>query len=344
MDIVRYTCEFHKKEQSKVLQEQKIVLYCPECAKEHILSIIQTEDRLKEKYAQRHIEKIEHNKQRLIHQLLLSCLVAFYLQLTPWIFAPFFYETQTIQQYVQSVGYTYRWMWTEAWVILISSVLLGLGIYYIQDAIRKIKKLPPLHSKRTYHTKKDQVHAIKRFQQSSRLKKAQIYIKKLHKRFIEEKTTIKPVELMTEYELILYYAKLIQHMAYKDVQIIVPSESFGVAIIAQQHGVRTAMMVCKEPEKLTPEMMNHFATGRAYYDCERAVLMTPTTLCPDGKQFAEELHITCWNMKEKEEQLTYDESEAWKAYLDPYLIKHDRDLKQYAIYETHRLLETYDAT
>lgn len=342
MDIVRYTCEFHKREQSKVLQDQKIVLYCPECAKEHILTIIQTEDQLKEKYAKHYRDKIEKNKQRLWHQLLLSCLVAFYLQLTPWIFAPFFYKVEKFEHYIQSVSKTYQWMWTETWMIFVSLMFMFFGLYYMRDAIRKMKKLPRLHLHRTYQTKRDMHYAIKRFQHSSRLKKANLFIKKLHKKFTEEKTTVKPVEVMTEYELVLYYAKLIQYLGYKDVQITIPSESFGVSIIAQQNGVRTAMMVSKQPEKLTPEILNHFATGRAYYDCERAILMTPMSVSTDARQFSEELRIVCWNMKEIEEQLTYDHSEAWRIYLDPYLIKHDQDLKHYAVYETHRLLETYN--
>ncbi|MBQ0140635.1 MAG: hypothetical protein KBT36_15230 [Kurthia sp.] len=330
-------CERHNKKRNQVVQDEKLVLYCPECAKQNILSIIQLEDQLEFQKNHESKQQALYKKNTLHKQITLGFIIALYLQVTPWIFSPFFYEVLSVEQFIKSVANGYLWMWTQGWTILVSVFFIILGLVNIIDAKKKLKKLslqiPVLKVK-----KKDLNNAVTRFQNSNRLQQSAEYMKKLHKKYVEQKTTITPVEVMTEYELSIYYARLIQHLGYENVKFYVPIESYGINLIAEKDGVKSAFMVIKDARRLNAQSISHLAIGRAYYDCEKASILLHGEASKEMQQFAHEMVIQCWDMKKIEEKLTSQTVDDWANYLEGFLIKSDMDLKKYAIYERERLL------
>ncbi|GEK31199.1 hypothetical protein KZO01_15080 [Kurthia zopfii] len=332
-----HMCEIHNKEQNQVLQEQKIVLYCPECAQENILEIIQLEDQIKLNKLELSTQKIENSREKFLRQIILGMIIALYIQVLPWIFSPFYNEIDSVGSYFLAVGASYQWMWTHGWVMMLSIIFVCLGLYNVKDAFSKLKSLPKTIGTEE-PTKKDRSLAVKRFQASFRLNQANEFIQKIHKKYAEQKTTVTPVEVMTEYEMTLYYAKLIQHLGYRDVELTRPLESFGVSMIAKKDGIKASMMVIKDDSRLNHEVISRFGTGRAYFDCEEAIILAPKSINHDAEQFANELRIKCCNMKELEENLTSSKVDAWTQYLDEFTIKTDTDLKRYSMYEKERLI------
>lgn len=330
-------CKLHNIEQTQVLQEEKVVIYCSECAKLNILSIIQLEDQIDSQKQQLDLAAINKKRWNLIKQVILGLLVAIYIQILPWFFAPIILKFDMSQSYFVVVAEAYKWIWTRGWMIMLSITLFIWGLYNVKDAILKIQKLPSLKLNST-KSKKDILLAVKRFQASNRLAIAQEYIKKIHKKYIEEKTTVTPINVMTEYELALYYAKLIKHLDYENVRLTVPVENYGISMIATKKGVKTAMMVVKDTARLKPEVMSRLGIGRAYFDCDEAIILVRKELPSEIQKMADEFVLDVWNMKEIEEKITSSNVDDWSAFLDDFLIKSDTDLEKYAIYEKQRLI------
>lgn len=330
-------CKLHNIEQTQVLQEEKVVLYCSECAKLNILSIIQLEDQIDNQKQQLDTKVINKKKWNLLMQVLLGLLVAIYIQILPWFLAAIILKMDVNQSYFELVSDTYHWIWSKGWMIMLSITLFVWGLYNVKDAITKMHKLPKLKLQDT-KSKKDIVLAVKRFQASNRLSKAQEFIKKIHKKYKEEKTTITPINAMTEYELALYYAKLIKHLGYENVRLTVPVESYGISMIATKNSVKTAMMVVKDTSKLKTEVLSRLGVGRAYFDCDEAIILVRKELPTEIQTLAEEFVLDVWNMKEIEENITSSNVDDWAAFLDEFLIKSDTDLEKYAIYEKQRLI------
>lgn len=330
-------CVLHNIEQYNVLQDDKLVLYCKECAKHNILSIIQLEDQIEYESQLMDAEEIKKTRDTLLRQVILGMIIALYIQITPWIFASFFMEVYSINTYLVAVGNSYKWMWTQGWLIMLSVILIILGLYNVKAGISKLKKLPKVTGNTTA-TKKDILVAVKRFQSSFRLTNANDYLKKLHKRYKEDKLTLTPVVAMTEYEMSLYYAKLIQHVGFKNVRLKVPVESYGISMIAVKDGVRTAIMVVKDHSRLKIEVLSRFGVGRAYFDCEEAIILTQGELPDSIKKMANELVIDYRDMKKVEEKLLTNSVDEWSLFLEDFLIKNDSDLEKYADYEKQRLI------
>lgn len=330
-------CKLHNIEQTQVLQEEKVVLYCSECAKLNILSIIQLEDQIDSQKQQLDLKAINKKRWNLIKQVILGLLVAIYIQILPWFFAPVILNLEVNKSYFEVVSESYKWIWTRGWVIILSVILLILGLYNVKDAILKIHRLPALNIHPT-KSKKDIVRAVKRFQASNRLAIAQDYIKKIHKKYKEDKTTVTPINVMTEYELALYYAKLIKHLGYENVRLTVPMESYGISMIATKNGTKTAMMVVKDTARLKTEILSRLGVGRAYFDCDEAIILVRKELTVEIQKMAEEFVLDVWNMNEIEEKITSNNVDDWSAFLDDFLIKSDTDLEKYAIYEKQRLI------
>lgn len=330
-------CEIHNRQQNQVLQEEKLVLYCPECANRNILSIIQLEEQLEQQKRQADFDKIQNNKKRLCKRIMLGIIIAVYTQVLPWIFAPFFYEKDSTQHFLLIVSEGYIWMWTQGWIILFSIFFISLGVVNIVDACKKLNKL----STRVIslkENKKDIAYAMSKFQNSERLQQANEFMKKLRKKFVEQKTTVTPIEVMTEYELSIYYAKLIQYKDYRNVKFLIPLENYGISLIAEQNGFKTAFLVVKDVSRLTTELISILAVGRAYFDCEYAVVLMHLEFPQEIVEFSQEMQIECWNMKKVEQQLTSNTVEDWTCYVDDFLINTDIDLKKYSIYEKQRLV------
>lgn len=334
-------CELHNIEQFKVVQDEKIVVYCKECAKHNILSIIQLEDQIEYKQQLMDSEKIKKQKSNLIRQVMLGFIIALYIQVTPWIFSPFLMEVHSNNSYLLAVGNAYKWMWTQVWAIMISCILLILGLYNVKDALSKLKELPKNGISATA-TKKDIMNAVKRFQSSFRIVQANEYLKKLHKKYTEDKTTIMPIAAMTEYEMALYYAKLIKYLGYRNVRLKVPVESYGISMIAVKDGVKTAMMVVKDHSRLKIEVLSRLGVGRAYFDCEEAIILTQGDLPNEISKMADELVLQYWDMKKVAQNLTSSSVDEWSEFLEEFLIKTDTDLKNYALYEKQRLIHLND--
>lgn len=330
-------CEIHNRQKNQVLQEEKLVLYCPDCANLNILSIIQFEEQLEQQKKQSDMDKINKNKKKLYKRLILGSIIALYSQLLPWIFAPFFNVKNPEDPFLTTVNKGYRWMWTQGWIILGSLFFIILGVANIIDAIKKINKLPSgmIYLK---ESKKDIEYAVSRFQDSSRLQHASDFMKKLRKKYVEQKTTVTPLEVMTEYELSIYYAKLIQYKGYTNLKFLVPLDSYGISLIAEKDGVKTAFMVVKSANRLTSQTISRLAVGRAYFDCEFAAVLMHLEFLEEIENIAKEFLINCWNMKEIEQQLISNKVEDWGQYLEDFIVNTDVDLKKYAIYEKERLI------
>lgn len=330
-------CEQHNREHNQVLQDEKLVLYCPKCAEQNILSIIQLEDQIELQKKQENHQEIVAKKKNLHKQIILSLIIALYLQMLPWLVVPFFYEMVSLREFMRNVVRGYIWMWTQGWMIFVSLIFIFLGIINILDAKKKLKLLSnPMPVLKM--SKKDINHALTRFQSSIRLQQSSEYMKKLHKKYVEQKTTITPVEVMTEYELSIYYAKLIQQLGYRNVKFYVAAESYGIHLIAEKKGVKEAFMVIKDNRRLTSQSISRLAIGRAYYDCEQATVLLHGEPAKEVQLFAKEMVIQWCDMKKIEEQVVSYSIDEWTHYLDEFLIKTDMDLKKYAIYEKERLL------
>lgn len=340
--IMNSKCEVHNQQQNQVLHEEKLVVYCPECAKNNILSLIQFEDQLQLQKQKLDIETIQMNKNTFYKQLLLGFLIALYIQMIPWIFAPFFYPIKTFTMYLLSVIDSYKWMWTQGWVIMVSIFFIAWGILSMRDALLKIRKLNA-KTGQLKTTKKDITNALKRFNSTDRIQQVNDFVKTAHKKYVEQKTTITPIEVMTEYELTLYYAKLMQHLGYRSVKLTIPNDSFGVNMIGVKSGVKVAMMVVKDIENFDPSMVSKLGVGRAYFDCEEALILAHTTFPDDIVQSAEAVMVDCWNMREVEVNLTSDTVDEWTVFLEGFLNRKDVDLKKYATYEKQRLQHLHDS-
>ncbi|GEK34976.1 hypothetical protein [Kurthia sibirica] len=335
--MTTYICERHNCEQNQVLQDDKLVLYCPECAKLNIVKIIQLEEQINYDNTKIDHSKLKKRKRSLYSQFLLGLIVAFYLQVTPWLFAPLFIQIESLGGYFVAVSTAYMWMWSNGLLIMMSLILILIGAYNVKDAMTKIKKLPQEKILNSL-TKKDVSFALDRFQASNRLVVAKSYLQKIHKKYSEQKTTVTPVEVMTEYELTLYYAKLLQHLKFTNVKLTVPLDSFGINLIGTRDGIKTAFMVVKDVDRLSSNAVNKLGTGRAYFDCEEAVVLAQKDLSKDMQQFIEELLMGFWNMEEIKEQITSSSVDEWMIYLEDYLIRNDTDLSKYAIHEKQRII------
>lgn len=335
-------CEVHNEVQNQVLHEEKLVVYCPECAKKNILSLIQFEDQLQMKKEKIDIETIQSNKKNLYKQMVLGLLIALYIQMIPWIFAPFFYPIKTLAMYLLSVEEGYKWMWTQGWVIMLSLFFIIWGILSMRDALIKIRKLNA-KTGQLKTTKKDITNALKRFNSTARIQQVNDFVKTAHKKYVEQKTTITPIEVMTEYELTLYYAKLMQHLGYRSVKLTIPNDSYGVNMIGVKSGIKVAMMVVKDIDSFNPSMISKLGVGRAYFECEEALLLAHEDFPSDIVENANALVINCWNMKDVEANLTSDTVDEWTNYLEVFLNRKDKDLKNYSMYEKQRLQHLNDS-
>ena len=315
--------------------EQKIIVFCPECAKENMDKIVTYENRLA---SQDEIAKIDREKKGAFGDFLKGLLLSIYLMVVPWIIA-FVYPYSLNKQYILRVRFIYKTYYTHPISYLVIALFFGLGIYYIIQATKKITFLQQKKMELIESTK-ELTHILTQFLSSKRINDLNNFIQGLRIRYNRAKSPHQPMNEMSSRELQVFVIKSLKKLGYQNIQMNNHYDSFGIHFFAENEHGKNAISVVNDELFITMDDVHKIAIGKAYFDCHQSILITASKLTEDAKTLAEKLYIDVWNQEKMDQQLNIIEQQSWIQYLENHYDYSDTDLYEYTKHELHALRKT----
>ncbi|MGX9134926.1 restriction endonuclease [Rummeliibacillus sp. JY-2-4R] len=328
-------CTLHKLKPSRVLMKQKIIVFCPECAKENIDKIVSYENKLASKDE---MAKIDQDKKGAFSELLKGLLLSIYLMMVPWIIA-LVYPKPLNNEYFLRVSFLYKTYYTHPICYLVIVLFISLGIYYIIQASKKItilqeKKVELMKSSKELST------ILNQFLSPKRINDLNDFIQGLRIRFNRINSPHQLMNEMSIRELQIFVIKSLKKLGYQNIQMNNHYDSFGIHFFAENEQGKNAISVVDDELFITMDDVHKIAIGKAYFNCHQCILVTASKLTEDAKSLAEKLYIDVWNQEKMDKQLNSIEQENWTQYLENYYDYSDADLYEFTKFELHALRKT----
>ena len=291
--------------------EQKIIVFCPECAKENMDKIVSYEKKLASKDE---ISKINQEKNGAISELLKGLLFSIYLLVVPWIIA-LVYPNPLNNDYLLRVSFLYKTYYTHPISYLVIAFFFGFGIYYIVQASKKVTILQEKKFELTNSTK-ELSNILNQFLSPKRINDLNDFIQGLRMRYNRVNSPHLPMNEMSVRELQIFVIKSLKKLGYQNIQMNTHYDSFGIHFFAENEQGKNAISVVDDELFITMDDVHKIAIGKAYFNCHQCILITASKLTEDAKSLAEKLYIDVWNQEKMDQRLNISSKK-----LDPILGK-----------------------
>lgn len=325
-------CTLHKVNSAKVVLDQKIIVFCPECAKNNMDKIVTIEN---QQAFSKEFTKIEMEKKVALSEFWKGMVVSIYLMIIPLVIA-MFYPFSYSNQYIDRVAFIYQTYYLHPISYLVIAFFFILGLYYIVKAIKNMS-LVQQKKQDLIESTKELTYILNQFLSPKRIEILHDFIQGLRNRFDRAYLQQTPMSEMSIRELQVFAIKSLKKLGYKNIQINNHFDSFGIHFFAENKKVKHAISVVKDELMITMDDVHKIAIGRAYFDCSQCILITASKLTEDAKQLADELYVDVWNQEKMAELSDNNITAEWNEYLGNYYDYSDCNLGHYTKYELQRL-------
>ena len=104
-----------------------------------------------------------------------------------------------------------------------------------------------------------------------------------------------PFDELEGHDFEYYCAELLENRGFEDVEVTRGSGDYGVDILAEKDGV-TYGIQCKRYEgSIGTKAVQEAFSGKAYYDCDEAIVLTNSYFTPQAAEAAEKLGVILWD-------------------------------------------------
>lgn len=325
-------CTLHKVNAAKVVLNQKIIVFCPECAKKNMKKIVAIETK---QASSSKLTKLEREKKVAISELWKGIVLSIYLLIIPFAIA-LFYPLSYSKKYMERVSFIYQIYYLHPISYVLIAFFMLLGLYYVTQAIKKISLI---QQKKEYmiESGKELTYILDQFLSSNRIGILNDFIQGLRNRFERAYLQQEPMSKMSIRELQVFVVKSLKKLGYKNIQTNDHYDSFGIHFFAENNFGKHAISVVKDELMITMDDVHKIAIGRAYFDCSQCILITAAKLTEDAKELANQLYVDIWNQEKMDELLHENKKEEWDQYLENHYDYSDGNLNHYTNYELQRL-------
>ena len=92
-----------------------------------------------------------------------------------------------------------------------------------------------------------------------------------------------------------YVADILRQNGYYDVEVTKGSGDFGVDIVALKDEVKFAIQCKHYNSQVGVEAIQQVYSGKAFYDCDRAIVITQSGFTPAAEEMATKLDVELWD-------------------------------------------------
>lgn len=339
-------CTIHNTKTAKVLSGHKIVIFCPECAKQNMDKML-TFERLQQSSKER--LALEQEKKFAISQIWKGLLLSVYLIFLPFVLALFYPFSQS-KFYTNRLAYIYQTYTLHTMSLLLIGFFFLIGLYYMIQGMWKISAIHQKKKSMMAQSSKQLSQILDGFLSPRRMDILKDFVQGLRKRFeytyynTGSNKYLKDLSLsqMSVRELHVYTIQTLKKLGFKNIQMNnhYDSEAFGIHFFAENEHGKNAISVLKDEIIISMDDIHQIAIGKAYYDCNECILITASKLTEDSKILADNLFVNVWNDEKLDELLKKNFTEQWLKYIGNYFDYSDKDLNHYTKVELKRLQQT----
>lgn len=116
--------------------------------------------------------------------------------------------------------------------------------------------------------------------------------------------TISEIDGMEGHQFEAYCASLLSSNGFENVSITPGSGDQGVDVLAEKDGIRYAIQCKNYATKLSNTPVQEVSTGKLFYNCHVAVVMTNSTLTPSAMELAKATNVLVWDRPVLEKMIT----------------------------------------
>ncbi|MGG0655438.1 restriction endonuclease [Rummeliibacillus pycnus] len=312
--------------------EQKIIIFCPECARKNMDKIVTLENQIK---FSEEITWLNHEKKIVFSDLWKGIVLSVYLLLIPFVIG-LIYPLSYSEYYSDRVAFIFRTFYLHIISFLLVGIFLIIGLYYIVQAIKKISSIQQKREK-LIETTNEITDILNQFLSSERIEIIDDLIQGLRNRFDQNYLKQVPMSQMSMRELQVFVVKSLKKLGYKNIQINNHFDSFDIHLFAENEHGKNSISIVKGELVITMDDVHKIAIGKAYFDCDQCILVTASKMTEDAKKLADQYYIDVWNQEKIDENINNNVTDEWVRYLEHYYDYSDRDLDSYTKYELQRM-------
>ena len=103
------------------------------------------------------------------------------------------------------------------------------------------------------------------------------------------------LDLMEGHDFEYFCAELLRRRGFQEVEVTKGSGDYGIDILAEKEGVTYAIQCKCYSAPVGVKAVQEVIAGKAYYDCDRAMVITNSTFTPSAVELAKKSRVELWS-------------------------------------------------